>query len=99
MTFDVKPGVILPPMLRLLYVAARCFEAHGAECVVTSGTDGVHKAGSLHYQDRAVDFRTRNLRGQNEAEQVAQEMRDRLGREFDIVVEGDHIHAEHDPKE
>jgi hypothetical protein len=97
--FDVKDGVILPPMLQLLYTAARVFAAHGAPCVITSGKDGRHKEGSLHYKDRALDFRTRHLRGQNEADQVAQEMRDRLGRSFDIVVEADHIHAEYDPKE
>lgn len=72
------------------------------ECVLTSGTDGVHKTGSLHYNGYAIDIRTRNFPngGTNSAlvYLVCNELKNRLGSQYDIVKESHHIHIEFDPK-
>lgn len=65
---------------------------------ITSCMDGKHSAGSKHYVGKAVDFRTMNLTN-DQIQFAASELKDRLGNvEYDVVVEGDHIHVEHDPK-
>ena len=96
-SFTVKPGVVLPPVLNLAVIVAEVMAAHSVQCVITSGTDGKHKAGSLHYADRALDFRSR---GQSLPlqELIAKQVRERLGPDYDFIVEGDHYHGEFDPK-
>ena len=67
------------------------------DCFVTSMNDAVHMRGSKHYTDDAADFRTRTLT----AEQVrlwAKVAKRRLGSEYDVVVEKDHLHVEADSK-
>ena len=61
--------------------------------VVTSGKDGVHKPGSLHYAGLAVDLRFRDF-----MDEWARYMKNALGEGWDIVVEADHIHVERDPE-
>lgn len=73
--------------------------------VLTSGSEGhvgdnVHGQGSLHYPENcpenlglAVDLRTKDF-----AELWADLLRKRLGPGWDVVVEGDHLHVERDPK-
>lgn len=75
----------------------------GAEVVVTSGNDSAHGSASLHYADRAVDLRTGThfippLMTREQAEAIVAALRRRLGRDYDVVLEADHIHVEYDPK-
>lgn len=68
----------------------------GLEMVVTSCIDGAHMSKSLHYQGKAFDMRTRiYTKGQVEA--IVDELFVRLGDDYDVIDEGDHIHIEHDP--
>ena len=96
-SFTVKAGVTLPPVLNLAVVMAECFAVEGAQCIITSGTDGKHSANSLHYSGLALDFRTRHVSVER-AQKIAAAARERLGKDYDVVVEGDHIHAEFDKK-
>jgi len=64
---------------------------------VTSCADGKHSAGSKHYTGGAFDIRTRDI-PQDQWQIVAGDIRERLGSEFDVVVEKDHFHVELDPK-
>ncbi len=70
---------------------------------ITSAKDGSHMAGSLHYENRAYDIRTRNIVGLAEFPLAGRTWVDRmrlvLGDDYDVVLEKDHIHAEYDPKE
>ena len=70
--------------------------------VITSGNDSTHMKGSLHYENRALDFRGNNLKvavGQDLAARVGAI----LGKDYDIAFEvfenptNNHLHVEYDP--
>ena len=61
--------------------------------LVTSGNYSQHMEGSLHYQDKALDFRTRDLT-KDQVVQWAGEIQRRLGPDYDVVIESDHLHVE-----
>lgn len=63
------------------------------ELVVTSTYEGTHSAGSLHYADLAID-----IRRDKSMTYGHKEIKRFLGRKYDVVLEGDHIHIEYDPK-
>ena len=65
---------------------------------ITSCCDGKHGKGSKHYIGGAFDIRTMTLTNE-QIQMIAADIKDRIGVEFDVVVEADHIHVEHDPKE
>jgi hypothetical protein len=70
------------------------FDAGEGEAVITETRGGTHKPGSLHYADDAIDIR---LPKKNVGE-LAQEMRRKLGVNYDVVVEISRVHCEYDPK-
>jgi hypothetical protein len=89
----VKPEIMLA-----IIVAERAYQSHGYELVITSLTDGKHSRTSLHYAGCAVDLRTRNLANDQVVQTIANEIREGLNDEFDVVVESTHIHIEWQPK-
>jgi len=94
----IKAGVDisrLRPEIRkkLNEIARRVWSIEKEELIITSTYEGSHSEGSLHYADLAVDIR-RHKNGTL----VRQELRDKLGMDYDIVLEADHIHIEYDPK-
>jgi len=88
-------------MRKVLIEADRIWKNHGKELVVTSGMDGTHSAGSYHYYGYALDFRSFYFKNDKECEQVAQELRDVLGKAFYVkyekVLTGAHIHCHYIP--
>lgn len=107
----LKPGVRLkgvqPPIAIAINVVHSLWVREFGDpipCVVTSLTDGKHKDNSLHYIGLAVDFRTKNIaRGNACLEDFAAEIRNALGGDFDVILEGvgtpnEHLHVEYDPK-
>ena len=73
------------------------WKEYDEELVITSARDGIHSAGSLHYYGLAVDMRTRYFEPY-EIEEIATELRNTLGPDYDIIVHKTHLHAEYDPK-
>lgn len=71
------------------------YAENGDEAVLTSAGEGTHGVGSLHYANDAVDVRM----PKSNAGEVAQDLRRKLGPDFDVVLELDHIHVEYDPKQ
>src|SRR3990167_6654695 len=66
---------------------------------ITSGSDGEHKSDSLHYQNRALDFRTKHLDSNNK-HLLAAAVKSRLGKDYDVILEdedgpNEHLHVEH----
>ena len=69
---------------------------------VTSGNDKVHSRGSKHYSDEALDFRTKNMKTA-EKHSFIKELKRRLGRHYDVILEdeggvNEHAHCEFDAK-
>ena len=93
----VKAAGLKPEILLAICEAREVYRELDAELVITSLLDGQHMKGSLHYKGLAVDLRTRHL---SKADRgiAAQRLRVALGPEYDVVLEGSHIHIEHDPK-
>ena len=110
MSLRIKPGVRLeglqPQMVIAWGMIAEICADYYVDCVITSGTDGDHKAGSLHHCGRALDFRTRDLVAAGGVDQSASEIKSsfraqvkvRLGAEFFVFLEPTHLHVEYDPK-
>lgn len=105
----IKPGVriggLRPEVLLAVSIAESVWMKHGAdELVITSAADGKHMRGSEHYAFLAVDFRTHNLGVPMIRESVCNELRERLGPDYDVILESagapeEHCHCEFDPKE
>ena len=81
-----------------LIVINDVYQSFGHECVITSGTDGTHGYSSEHYKGDAVDIRTNNIKPEEQKSVIAQQIKDRLGNDFDVVLEATHLHCEYDPK-
>ncbi len=93
----IKEGVSLAGldirMQTALVVADSIWTEYGQELVVTSGLEGTHSAGSLHYYGLALDFRTRYFTGE-ECKQVYADMQERLCANYRIIYHATHMHVQ-----
>ena len=96
--WDIKPGGMSPEILLAILMAREVFEFYGYDAVVTSINDGTHMAGSLHYSGNAIDLRIKNLPDRGTAQVIANKLAKELTKDYDVVLEFDHIHVESDPK-
>jgi hypothetical protein len=78
----------------------RVFEAFGYNSTITSGRDGEHMTGSLHYQGKALDWRTW---ANDQGEQIRDSVKDAICNEImrecpgiQAIPEATHIHTEQD---
>lgn len=92
----VKEGV-QPHLIRLVVAVANAGDTLGYDLTITAGIDGEHAPKSLHYALRAIDVRTRNLT-QVQVDKLMIELKVKLGPDYDVVLEDDHLHLEFDPK-
>lgn len=102
LAFAVKEGALLPTPLkattaRILDVVSEVWKANGYVATVTSGVDGTHMAQSKHYSGDAIDFRTRDV-DPVKLRAMTTTVRSRLGVDYDVIPETDHLHVEYDPK-
>lgn len=100
----LKKGVTLvgvrPEILRALEAAAWRYSLAGYSLVVTSTVEGQHSPKSLHYVGLAADLRTKTAgMTRTTARQIVDELRNILGKHYDIIAEDTHIHLEFQPKE
>ncbi len=98
----LKPGVrltgIRPELVIAVIAAERVYEEAGHDFTVTACVEGKHSIASLHYAGAAIDVRTRDIAAA-EVVKLAARMRECLGGDFDVVIEMDHLHLEHQPKQ
>jgi hypothetical protein len=96
---QIKTGVALsgmsPEIVLAVMIIKDILNDHGQEVVITSGVDGKHRVSSAHYTGRAVDLRIWDLK---DKDRCITKMRAALGRDYDVVLESNHIHLEFDPK-
>ncbi|RLC81858.1 MAG: hypothetical protein DRJ03_19730 [Chloroflexi bacterium] len=94
----LKAGVdisrLRPEIRKKLNVIEEIMETRGYPLVITSTYEGTHSASSLHYANLAVDIRLPDIRTYDYVEAL----RKKLGHDYDVVAESDHIHIEYDPK-
>lgn len=69
----------------------------GKEIVVTSLLDGIHSKNSFHYTGLAFDIRTWIYKSKQIPGFVSK-IKEQLGKNYDVILEEDHIHIEYDPK-
>ncbi len=100
---QLKEGVRIqgmrPEILFAVIVADGLWKENRQELVVTSVMEGSHSRGSLHYAGQAVDLRIKGIDSATPRERLGKELQARLGQDFDVVLESDHIHVEYQPKE
>jgi len=101
----VDAGGLRPEVLLAIQEARELWSIKGQQLVITSLRDGKHSPKSLHYRGLAVDFRLPVRNGiYNEAAErednydFVTALRGRLGQQYDVVMEPDHIHVEFDPR-
>lgn len=83
--------------IKMIVILNTYFELRiGKEFVITSCTDGKHMKGSKHYSGYAIDIRTRHL-SVCEMNNLLAWFKSHHDKEYDMVVENDHIHVEYDP--
>jgi len=94
----IKVGVDisrLRPEIRkkLSNIASIMWACDSQELVITSTYEGNHSEGSLHYAHLAIDIR------RDQATTYSfPEIKRSLGKDYDVILEPDHIHIEYDPK-
>jgi hypothetical protein len=97
----IKSGVSLlglqPQTLLGISIAEACYAEKGKSMTLTSVTDhAVNRSpSSRHKSGLAFDIRILNI---TDPGSMRKEIAERLGEEFDCVLESDHIHIEWDPK-
>lgn len=98
----LKPGVnitgIRNEMLWGVMAAQRVYDTLNVEMVVTSALDGKHSATSLHYAGAAVDLRINNFPTRDYAKDARDLIAAALPNDFDVILEGNHIHLEYQPR-
>jgi hypothetical protein len=101
---SVKISSLHPAMEAVIVAVAKVAGQLGfPKPVITSGNDSGHKQGSLHFTNRALDFRGNNIsvsQGKTYATRVSSE----LGKDYDVLFEvfpnnppNNHLHVEFDP--
>jgi len=69
------------------------------EVVVTSANDSTHGAGSRHYTNEALDFRTKNFPSRDFTRWFRRALEETLGPQFRVLLEdegtpNEHLHAQ-----
>ena len=94
----MKPGVrlhgIMPEIVVAILIADQVYAQLGHELVITSVLDGKHMRASIHYIGGAVDLGLPGKDGVTARSQIAH----RLGPDYDVILESNHIHIEWQPK-
>lgn len=97
----IKPGVelsgIQSPIVYAIYISNKIHAQHGIELTITSGLEGVHIPESLHYKGMAFDSRIGGIKP-DVVKSIADKIRKRLGKKYDVVLSATNLHIEYDPK-
>jgi len=94
----IKAGVSIErlkrPVRRILNKLVHIYAKRGYDLIITSTYEGTHSPSSLHYSNEAIDVDD----PPEDKQAITAEIKDSLGKDFDVILESDHIHIEYDPK-
>ena len=100
---SVKISKLHPTMEAVIIaVAAAAKKLALPQPVITSGNDSTHGTKSLHYDNKALDFRGNNIKP-SVGHLLRNEVAARLGAKYDVLFEifsnpvNNHLHVEYDP--
>ena len=93
-----KVNGLRPEMVLAYIIACFVYAEYDADCTLTEGTGGKHGIGSLHYVGLAMDLRIWSFKTPEILAEVVDKLKSRLGDQYDVVLEGSHIHIEFQPK-
>ena len=82
-------------LLLAMIIANEVYTAHHKEFVITSLLDGKHSETSLHYTGCAFDCR---IYEESINESIVKDLKHKLNHHYDVVLEGNHIHVEFQPR-
>lgn len=96
-------NTVKPKSLFIMCAVANVAEHLGFPVTITSGNDSQHINNSLHYQDKAIDVRSKNFPNLAMKKIFLDEVLDRLGSNYQGLIENldkdnEHFHFEFDPK-
>jgi hypothetical protein len=82
---------------KLIGLANICKSIEGERytMTITSAVDGKHMKGSKHYRGEAIDIRKFDMKN---VKIVVEEIKEYLGKDYDVIEEKTHIHIEYDKK-
>jgi hypothetical protein len=93
----IKKGAILSGLdLRMrtaLKIADKIYRKYGQILTITSGLDGTHSCGSLHYYGLALDFRDRFFTDSDKVK-VFNALSKELSSNYIVIQESTHIHIQ-----
>lgn len=85
-------------LLLAIIIANDVYKSFEVDFVITSVCDGKHiQSHSLHYSGNAFDIRIRNIPNKQMIDDIFLEIRKRLTKDFQAVLEKDYIHVEFQP--
>lgn len=101
MTIWFKKGVLGDPSHAMIKARGKIAKVYAveygqADLYVTAIRDGNHGDGSLHDNGNAEDYRYPESIGTRAV--LKEYLRKELGPDYDIIIHGDHLHVEYDPK-
>ncbi|HOI31073.1 MAG TPA: hypothetical protein PLZ15_15110 [Melioribacteraceae bacterium] len=99
---ELKQGVkstgIKPEIILAAVIAGEVYKAFEVDFVITSMTDGKHtQQHSLHYCGFAFDIRIKNIPNKKMIDEIFLEIRRRLTKDYQVILETTHIHVEYQP--
>ena len=80
-----------------LNIIEHVFQRNNHEPVITSTYCDNHSPSSLHYQNKAIDLRSKGIMSHTQ-KAIMEELKMHLGDDYDVILEGNHYHIEYDPK-
>ena len=96
---DGNQGIILAAI-----VAEQVYKEFGYDFIITSWNDGKHMPTSFHYKNKAFDCRIRHIKTKKgkldrpKCNLIRDMIALRLPPGFDVVLESNHVHLEHDDR-
>lgn len=94
---SVKPHTVQAIALGFI-ICSQVLEFFGCDCRLTSLDDKKHGRNSLHNIGHAWDIGIKDFPSVINPKDVVIELKKRLGRHYDVVLESDHIHVEYQPR-